>query len=670
MVTSRRWTSPSPGGPTWTKRRSSLPASGRSCRPCATGSLSPAAFACRSTLRLPRLRPNWSRRSRRADELPPQPAVQAAPAGPSGPAPSDRGRPGATAPSGEAQVSDSQVHGQLEARDARRVRLQGHARRAEGRAAHERVRRAQARAGLSAHERGRLRPRRAGVPARLRRARGAGPRVHASTASPSTTRATTTATATPTRTSSSRSSFARCACSRGPTRRSRGTSPSPAAPTTSSGSTAAGSRRSTRPAASARSACSLLWGPSDAPAGHVRGRRVLHDRRLRHEPPGEARDRRWGSTRSPSAQNGVLRVNATAYVTEYNTAGVVREDDYDVGPRRLLRHRGPQPSRATPRRRASHLRDLREPLPGHRRLAAALRHRPDDAAARELDGLPEDVQEPTQTPHVQRGDLIDFHFDELTLGGRGFARWHGEALGPAAGVRGRLLRARRPDDVDAVPRHGGQPGSLPHGRGPHVDARRRRRLRRRATCASPRGSALRGGVRADMFLFDVLNNCAVTRASASTTRRSQYPEVDSSCLSELEHGVYREPFQRSSTGDGAVMPRGTLVVGPVRALRVHARAWATASARWTRATSRKGCSRPSSASSREDLGVSYSDQVGRRRASRPSRSSSRRTSGQDLLFDPTRGAQHARQRLDAHGLVGLGARRSGASSTSRRTRRS
>ena len=35
-----------------------------------------------------------------------------------------------------------------------------------------------------------------------------------------------------------------------------------------------------------------------------------------------------------------------------------------------------------------------------------------------------DVQEPLQSIHVQRGDEIDLHSDEITFGARGSARWH------------------------------------------------------------------------------------------------------------------------------------------------------------------------------------------------------------------------------------------------------
>ena len=44
-------------------------------------------------------------------------------------------------------------------------------------------------------------------------------------------------------------------------------------------------------------------------------------------------------------------------------------------------------------------------------------------------GFVQDVQEPMQSLHDQRGDLIDLHFDEQTLGARGSARWKGKLFG-------------------------------------------------------------------------------------------------------------------------------------------------------------------------------------------------------------------------------------------------
>src|SRR5206468_975874 len=54
---------------------------------------------------------------------------------------------------------------------------------------------------------------------------------------------------------------------------------------------------------------------------------------------------------------------------------------------------------------------------------------------------------------------------------------------------------------------------------------------------------LRGGLRADLFTFNVHNNCAV-----QDVRRpdEQNPPGDQSCISQMDLGKYREPDERVS----------------------------------------------------------------------------------------------------------------------------
>ncbi len=54
-----------------------------------------------------------------------------------------------------------------------------------------------------------------------------------------------------------------------------------------------------------------------------------------------------------------------------------------------------------------------------------------------------DVQQPLQSLHDQRGDMLDLNVHEVTLGARGSARWHARLAGAAARAGARLLRARR-----------------------------------------------------------------------------------------------------------------------------------------------------------------------------------------------------------------------------------
>jgi hypothetical protein len=71
--------------------------------------------------------------------------------------------------------------------------------------------------------------------------------------------------------------------------------------------------------------------------------------------------------------------------------------------------------------------------------------------------------------------------------------------------------------------------------------------------------ALRGGLRGDLFTFDVHNNCAVHTVVLPTPNR---PLNDASCLDQETRGAHREPDQRASTQSAAYTPHASLLVGP------------------------------------------------------------------------------------------------------------
>jgi hypothetical protein len=146
---------------------------------------------------------------------------------------------------------------------------------------------------------------------------------------------------------------------------------------------------------------------------------------------------------------------------------------------------------------------------------------------------------------------------------------------------------------------------------------------------------LQGGVRADMFLFDVLNKCAVNSSVGVDSPSNQYPQVDQPCLSEIEHGLYREPIQRSTTGDDTVMPRGTLTLGPFEHLELSASA-----GEGVRSVDpsyvAQGLLTPFVNIQSEDLGVSYANGFGTTSVTAKSNFFNTH-SGMDLLFDPSEG---------------------------------
>ena len=374
----------------------------------------------------------------------------------------------------------------------------------------------------------------------------------------------------------------------------------------------------------------LLWGPNDAPSGTFAGAEYYTTAGFgtnRQAKRGTA----IGQYELPVGQKGTLRLNATAYTTEYDNAGVVREDDYAAGKVGFYGTEDPAQT-GNDSSRVS--------------LSATYESRFNDIDVSQqvfvIDrtmrlrenwtGFLLDVQEPTQEPHDQRGDLIDFHFDELTAGARGFARWHGNVLGLRQEYEGGYFA--RFDQTHSTQDRVAAGSNAPY----QVDA----------DLASTLGDiglyvdgnvhvlpwlGLRGGVRADMFLFDVLNNCDVQ--SVDNPSKAS-PEIDVSCLSELEHGVYREPFQRSTTGSGAVMPRGTLVVGPTEHFEFTASVGNGIRSVDPSYVS-QGLATPFVSVQSRDVGVSYEREIGTY-ASIAAKSVFFQTHvDEDLIFDPTQG---------------------------------
>jgi len=376
----------------------------------------------------------------------------------------------------------------------------------------------------------------------------------------------------------------------------------------------------------------LLWGPSDSPPGTFGAAEYYTTDGFgvnRQAKRGTA----MGQYEFPVGGKGVVRVNATAYATEYASAGVVREDDYESG--RVGFYGTEDPNlvgntatrfslAATYENRLKQIDISQQLFVVHRTMRLL----------EDWTGFLDDVQQPTQAPHPQRGDLIDFHFDELTFGGRGFARWRGEAFGLKQELEGGYF-ARVDQTTSAQYRDMASNGdpyltdanltSTLADVGVYVDANVR----------PVSWLALRGGVRADMFLFDVLNNCAVPSSVGVDSPSNQYLEVDQPCLSELEQGFYREPTQRTTTGDGAIMPRGTLVAGPFDHFEFTVSA-GTGVRSVDPSYVAQGLATPFVNIQSEDLGVSYTGQLGS--VGLVAKSGFFQTrSGQDLLFDPSQG---------------------------------
>ncbi|MGD0675783.1 MAG: TonB family protein [Polyangiaceae bacterium] len=376
----------------------------------------------------------------------------------------------------------------------------------------------------------------------------------------------------------------------------------------------------------------LLWGPNDSSTGTFAGAEYYTTDGFgtnRQAKRGTA----IGQYELSLGANGLLRINATAYVTEYNSAGVVREDDYESGHVGFYGTEDPNQVGNTASRAS-----IAATYENHfGQMDVSQQFFVIDRTMRLLEdwtGFLNDVQLPTQSLHPQRGDMIDFHFDEVTIGGRGFARWHGEALGLRQEFEGGYFA--RVDQTTST-----QYRDMNANGDPYMTD---------ADLTSTLGDigvyvdgnvhflpwlGLRGGVRTDMFLFDVLNQCAVNAQEGVDSPSKQYLEVDQPCLSELEHGVYREPIGRSTTGAGAIMPRGTLVLGPFDHFE-----FSLSAGNGVRSVDpsyvAQGLLTPFVNVQSRDLGVSYVEQLGEMNLAAKS-TFFQTHSDQDLLFDPSQG---------------------------------
>lgn len=374
----------------------------------------------------------------------------------------------------------------------------------------------------------------------------------------------------------------------------------------------------------------VLWGPREASTGTFGAAEYYTTNGFgtnRQAKRGTA----IGQYELPIGQKGVLRINATGYVTEYDNAGVVREDDYDRGLVGFYGTEDPNQTGNTATRAS---------------LSATYETRLSDmdisqqafVLYREMrlrenwTGFLLDVQQPTQEPHDQRGDLIDFHYDAVTAGARGFARWHGTFLGLRQEFEGGYFA--RIDETTSTQDRIASGSNTPY----LVDANLTSTLGDIGVYVDGNVHlfpwlALRGGVRTETFLFDVLNNCAIKSVDNPSDAS---PEIDQSCLSELAHGVYAEPFQRNATAAGAVLPRGTLAVGPFDHFE-----FAASIGDGVRSVDpsyvAQGLATPFVRIQSRDVGVSYAGALG------PSVDFSARSDffqthvDQDLIFDPTQG---------------------------------
>jgi iron complex outermembrane recepter protein len=307
----------------------------------------------------------------------------------------------------------------------------------------------------------------------------------------------------------------------------------------------------------------LLWGPAGESRGTLAGAEVY-----KTDGFGQNRDAQrataMGQYEGRLGSEGSYRVLATAYSTHYHSAGVIREDDYQAG--RI----GFYDSYAASS--FAHEANAEGGDASRYTLAADVESRAADTTLSQqlfltyrsmrilenFTGFLQDVQEPLQSLHGQRGDMIDLAVKEETIGARGSARWHGQAFNEPQHLE--LGYFARGDLTSGIQQRDAAATGDPYLTESNIDATLGDiGLYADADLKPVHLLSVRGGVRSDLLSYDVTNNCAVHDVDHPSTTN---PPIDQSCLSQADYGRPREPDQRASTSSIAVLPRASLILGP------------------------------------------------------------------------------------------------------------
>jgi iron complex outermembrane recepter protein len=315
----------------------------------------------------------------------------------------------------------------------------------------------------------------------------------------------------------------------------------------------------------------VLWGPAGESTHTFAGAEIYKTAGFGQNRSAQ-RGSAMGQYEGRFGTTGSFRLSTQAYTTHFHAAGVIREEDYQSGKigfydsydmSSFAHESVPQGGDAS---RYSLAADI-EAHPGDTVLSQQIfLIKRDMRLIENFTGFLLDVQEPLQSVHGQRGDSLDLNVHELTIGARGAARWHADVFGlrqelelgyfargdGAKGTQQRLEAAtgvpyKTDTDLDSQLGNIGLYGDL--------------------NLRPLRWLSLRGGARAEIVTYDVLNNCAAQSVAHPSTTN---PPIDQSCLTQQNYGRPREPDQVTGTSGVAFLPRASLIAGPFRQLSLSA----------------------------------------------------------------------------------------------------
>jgi hypothetical protein len=304
----------------------------------------------------------------------------------------------------------------------------------------------------------------------------------------------------------------------------------------------------------------FTWGPSESTEGTFTAAELYQTNGF-----GQNRDGRRATMMAQYegriGDRHSYRVTAQAQLASFNSPTPLRDDDYRAGRVGFFDTYDFGPSIAAQRYSVAASLDSRLPSVRLRNQLYVIA-RP--MTLREnYTGFLLDTQEPQQNPHDQRGDLYELRHLGWSVGAKGSGRVLRPLFGQLQGLE--LGYFARADFTDGTQSRINAASGNPYTLETSLEARLGDIGLYADVDLHPGVSwiTLRGGLRADLFLFDVLDRCAV-----KSVRRppASNPPGDDSCLSQEQFGAYREPTQGARATGLSWMPRGSLLVGPWRGL--------------------------------------------------------------------------------------------------------
>jgi iron complex outermembrane recepter protein len=259
---------------------------------------------------------------------------------------------------------------------------------------------------------------------------------------------------------------------------------------------------------------------------------------------------------------GEWALTATAYGTRYKQPGVVRDDDYRAGRTGFFDTYDPMQGGEAMRFSVSGRVTLKHDNVLHEHLVWAL-HR--SMRLREnFTGFLLDTQDSRKTLHAQRGDLLDLDNASWSMGGKGHVSLKKKMLGLMQEIE--LGYFGRGDFVESSQRRVEATTRVPYALDTDLGSRLANlSIYGELTLRFLPWLTLRGGVRGELFFFNVFDGCA-----QRSVRRPTRPTGDADCLDQQDFGRYRDPTSRASTASATVLPRATLSVGPFAGLTFSA----------------------------------------------------------------------------------------------------